>query len=122
MARVSLTRRLVAIVAALLQLTLPLAGYARTAFAPGDADICSANIRRNGDHRPAGAPAGKHASTHCALCAHATPPALPMTPPSLLPPACAVTLRTVAAPLLLPQRLPTPANARAPPGPATVPT
>ena len=122
MVRMSLTRRLVAIAAALLQLTLPLAGYARTAFVPGDADICSAAFPRNGDHHPAGAPAGKHVATHCALCAHGTPPALPMALRTLPPPLGAFTLRIVATPLLPPRRLPTLANARAPPSLAVVTT
>ena len=68
-----LTRRIIAIIAAVLQLTLPLAAYARTALVPGD-DICS--TRRAAHHDTGHAPAGPH-TKHCVLCAHGAPPVLP---------------------------------------------
>jgi hypothetical protein len=81
-------RRLVAIVAALLQLALPLAGYAQmpAPFVPGESDFCSAVHPRTGP-APA-APAHQHGSSHCALCAHGAPPAL--TPSMPLPPVVAL--------------------------------
>jgi hypothetical protein len=111
-------RRLVAIVAALLQLALPLSAYARVPapFVPGEADFCSAAHPRTG-HAPA-APTHDHGASHCALCAHGAPPALTASTP--VPPIVATTtIRALAARDFAP--LPVAharADARAPPLPA----
>jgi hypothetical protein len=108
-------RRLVTIVAALLQLALPLAGYAQapTPFVPGEGDVCSVAHPRTGN-APA-APARSHDCSHCALCTHGAPPALTASTP--LPPVVAVaTIRARAsgdfAPILVAHAR---ADARAPP-------
>src|SRR4029077_9325015 len=51
MAAMTVARRILAFVVAALQLTLPLAAYARTPFVPGAGDICSV-ARALEDHRP----------------------------------------------------------------------
>ncbi|MEP7062056.1 MAG: DUF2946 family protein [Betaproteobacteria bacterium] len=108
----SLTCRIVAIIAAALQLTLPLAAYARTAAVPGGGDVCS--VGRAARHDPGRAPAGPHAK-HCLLCAHGAPPALPAAPcvPSMQASTGieVVAMATLAAPQPPRHR----ANARAPP-------
>jgi hypothetical protein len=108
---------LVAIVAALLQLALPLSAYARAPapFVPGEADLCSAVHSRRADGPAAPAPTHHHGSSHCALCAHGAPPALVASP--LLPPAVATrairvfVARDFAPPAVAHAR----ADARAPP-------
>jgi hypothetical protein len=108
-------RRLVAIVAALLQLALPLAGYAQVPapFVPGENDFCSAVHPRTGPV-PA-APAHHHGCSHCPLCAHGVPPALtsstPATPAVAIAAIRAFAPRDFAPPLVAHVR----ADARAPP-------
>jgi hypothetical protein len=113
MMRMSLTRRLVAIVAAALQLTLPLAAYARTTFVPGPGDICT--VTRAADHGGRNTPAGKH-STHCALCVHGTPPALPMAAALSIPVTRAPAERVAYNGFAPAPTVHARANARAPPG------
>jgi hypothetical protein len=112
MTRMSLTRRFVAIVAAALQLTLPLAAYARTTFVPGPGDICTVN--RAADHGGQNAPAGEH-STHCALCMHGTPPALPMAAALSIPVTRALAERVAYNGFAPAPTVHARANARAPP-------
>jgi DUF2946 family protein len=107
-----LTRRIIAIVAAALQLTLPLAAYARPAVVPGGDDICS--TRQASSHGPGHAPAEPHAK-HCVLCAHGAPPVLTAAPcvPSMQ---AATGTEVVALATLAVQQSPRRrANARAPP-------
>lgn len=115
----SLAKRLIAVAAAALQLTLPLAAYARTPFVPGADDICS--VSRAADHHRGNAPAGKHL-THCALCAHGAPPALTARPRAQVPLTQPPAARVSVAAFELPQPAHARANARAPPAVAVLPT
>ena len=119
MTRMPLARRIVAVIAAALQLTLPLAAYARTPIQPGTGDICSVSRASHPDS--GGAPAGQHA-THCALCAHGAPPALPVSPRASAPVVAAVAIVPALAAFEIPQPSRERANARAPPRRATMPT
>jgi len=90
MPAMTVARRILAIVVAALQLTLPLAAYARTPFVPGTGDLCSVARALDGHsrtpaHRPPAAPLHDHASSHCALCAHGAPPALTCAAAALAP-------------------------------------
>jgi len=110
----TLARRIVAIAAALLQLTLPLAAYARMPRLPGANDLCSAVHAAR--HDRGGAPTGHHQHlAHCALCAHGSPPALPVSTPFQAPLLRAVATADIAVAFALPTPLRSRANARAPP-------
>ncbi len=110
----TLARRLVAVAAALLQLTLPLAAYAHVPALAGPGDFCSATHRAPSDAPRL--PAGHAHTTHCALCAHGTPPALPLAAMPQ-PLSCGAALRVASSDILA---TPSPrharANSRAPPG------
>ena len=111
----TLARQIVAIAAALLQLTLPLAAYARAPGIPGANDLCSAAHAARHDGG-GGAPSGHHRHlAHCALCAHASPLAPPVSTPLQAPLLRAVAVADNAVAFALSTPLRSRANARAPP-------
>jgi hypothetical protein len=122
MPAMTLARRILAVVVAALQLTLPLAAYARTPFVPGAGDICTA-ARTPGGHsrapaqRPPVAPLHDHASSHCALCAHGAPPALPTAAMAIAPVDAAPVVAANAAGCTVTTLAHSRADARAPPAP-----
>lgn len=117
----SLARHVIALIAAALQLTLPLAAYARTPFVPGAGDLCSVNATTHRSSDTDGSPLLRHGA-HCAMCAHGAPPALPSAQGVHLPPIRAA-LESVAL-VVGPQQQPVHfrANARAPPPPVIAAT
>jgi hypothetical protein len=122
MAAMTVARRILAIVVAALQLTLPLAAYARAPFVPGAGDICSVARALEG-HRPGpqhpqpATPLHGHGSSHCALCAHGAPPALTCAAAVLAPVDAAPALAVNGAGFSVIALVHAHADARAPPAP-----